>query len=247
MHAVFPRLLPAAAAARLEIAQTIAYALLPLGAALFLRAGGYYTPGGLWALHAILLVAGVMPTVLVFAWRRTLRHPHALASRFSCLQYFFRYYAILLLVSLLLIFLAGIGMGAQGMWAFIFMLLGTAVFPITRVLRGGAAPLHDPLPPQRAVRLAACHVLMFSAYTLAVATFLSGAILRANEAYPTDPTLLVLVFWLIATLLIICSLTLFVNYIGVLYKKQRIHQPLDDPPPPAAAAAAPPRFHTDSF
>jgi hypothetical protein len=59
--------------------------------------------------------------------------------------------------------------------------------------------------------------------------FLAGAIETASEPYGTDPTVLILIIWLVVAVAAFAALGRLANYAGFLYGHREEWQPIDEP------------------
>ena len=77
---------------------------------------------------------------------------------------------------------------------------------------------------------------------------ISGAVVDANEGYPTDPTALLLALWVLACMALLAGVVVSAAQWSQLFRRTGPPQPLDDLPPPTAADAAPPqRYGSEKF
>ncbi len=81
---------------------------------------------------------------------------------------------------------------------------------------------------------------------LALVGLISGAVLDANQAYPTDPTPLLLLLWMLALMAVLAGVVMGVAHWIRLFGRRQPPQPLDDEPPPAASGKGL-RFGSDKF
>ena len=236
----FPTLGARAEAADLQVRQTLALGLLPLGIAFFLMAWMSPHPpsAGLWA--------GVVLTLFLMAaqyllWHRARRRDFA---AYSTLHFLIRYALLILCPWMVWAAFQSLILATSGILP--PLLIGGLFFlyPIDRLIRERIAAR-----PQQPPRLAFAHQLcVHSQVVLGVLAFggiFTGAIIDAQEDYPTDPTMLLLFIWLVILLVLLATFLSLTARWQQLYTRDTPPQTLDDParPPPAN----PIRFGSDQF
>ena len=239
---LFPALGAGAALADVQVRQTLALGLVPLGIALLLMAAGAprWPSAGLWigagaALGGMALLEGL--------WRRS---NHGPLRGFSTVHYLVRYlFVVLCPLALWIVFGATI-LEMAGIFPPILVGLLLLVFPVSRILRErvGANPQ---LAPRTEMAHIVCQQIEMVLGTFALVGLLSGAVLDANQDYPTDPTPLLLVFWLLALIALLIGAVIGAAHWSQLYSTPRPPQPLDDSPPPAADSKIGVRFGSERF
>lgn len=224
--------------------QTLVLGLLPVGTALLLAAALLPdTPSRafLWT-----LACGMLPLLLFAAlWPRAMHR----ARRFrgaGLLHYLVRCSPAILTPALLWIAFHRVLHETAGAWPLILLAAALVLHPVTRILHETASPRLE----LARLWVRQTEVLLV---LLGILGLLSGAILDAHKDYPTDPTVLLLVLWMLGILLFVASLVLA----AIQWQHLRgglggapVPQPrlLDDPPPPPSPdAPAPLEFHTDDF
>lgn len=239
---LFPSLCAEAPLADVQVRQTLAMGFVPLGIVLLLVAAKWPEwPGpGLWA-GAASAVGGM---VLIEAlWRRS---GHRRMRCFSTIHFLVRYlFVVLCPLALWIVFGATI-LEMAGIFPPILVGLLLLVFPVSRILRErvGANPQ---LAPRTEMAHIVCQQIEMVLGIFALVGLLSGAVLDANQDYPTDPTPLLLVFWLLALIALLIGAVIGAAHWSQLYSTPRPPQPLDDPPPPAADSKIGVRFGSERF
>lgn len=241
--ALFPSLLPDAPLASLPYRQTLALALVPLGTALLLAAALLpETPSGAFlavlagGLAPLLLFAGVWPVLV----RRNRTFPGA-----GLLHYLVRCVPLLLTPALLWMAFHRVLHETAGAWPLVLLAAAFVLHPVSRIL-------HETASPRLALARLWVRQTEVLLVLLGVLGLLSGAILEAHKDYPTDPTVLLLVLWMLGILLFVATLVLS----SIQWQTLRARsvpvappQPLDDPPPggdPQTASSGI-NFHSDVF
>lgn len=237
----FPSLGSDAALADVQVRQTMAMGLVPLGIALLLMAAmapDWPTPG-LWvgagaALGGMTLVWGL--------WRRS---GHRYMRGFSTTHFLVRYLFIILCPALMWAVFGEVILDLAGWFPPALLGLLLLLYPVGRILqeRVGADPLRAPHVEMARI---VCQQLQMVLGVFALTGMLTGAVLDAQRDYPTDPTPLLLFLWLLALLAVLAGVVLAAAHWKRLFGKTRPPQPLDDPP-----SAPPPenrlRFGSDKF
>lgn len=242
---LFPALTPAAPLAWLPYRQTLALALVPLGTALLLAAA--LRPDRPTAAFVATLVGGLAPMLLFAAlWPPLVRRGRTFPGA-GLLHYLVRCIPAFLTPALLWMSFHRVLHETAGAWPLVIFAAAIVLHPAARILHEAASPrlgLARLWVRQTEVLLA----------LLGILGLLSGAILEAHKDYPTDPTVLLLVLWMIGILLCVASFVLA----SIQWQTLRARgapeipaQPIDDPDPEPDAApdpSIPPLdFHTDEF
>ena len=230
---LFPSLCAEAALADVQVRQTLAMGLVPLGIVLLLVAAKWpeWPAPGLWA-GAIAAVGGMVG--IEWLWRRS---GHRRLRGYSTFHFLVRYlFVVLCPLALWLVFGETI-LELAGILPPILMGLLLLVYPVSRILRErvGADPR---LAPRTEMAHIVCQQIEMVLGTFALVGLLSGAVLDAHKDYPTDPTPLLLVFWLLALIALLVGAVVGAAHWTRLYTTPRPPQPLDDPPPPPPADPA---------
>ena len=239
---LFPALGAEAPLADVQIRQTLALGLVPLGLALLLLAAG--APGGTAAglgvgagavLGAMALLGGL--------WRRSGRN---YLRGFSVVHYLVRYFFVVLCPLLLWMVFGDLILDLAGALPPILFGLLLLVYPAGRFSREIAGP--DPLAAPRA---GLAHVvfqqLEMVLLVFSIAGLLAGAIADANRDLPTDPYPVLIVIWLLALLALLAGAVMGFSQAAQLFRRSAPPQPLDDPPPPPPAPDRVVRFGSDRF
>ena len=240
---LFPALCPDAPLAALPYRQTLALALVPLGTALLLAAALLpETPSGAFlgvlagGLAPLALFAAVWPVLV----RRNRTFPGA-----GLLHYLARCIPLLLTPALLWLAFHRVLHETAGAWPLVLLAAAFVLHPVSRILHETASTRLE----LARLWVRQTEVLLV---LLGVLGLLSGAILEAHKDYPTDPTVLLLILWMLGILLFVATLVLS----SIQWQNLRARcvpvapqQPLDDPPPdddsPAPATTL--DFHSDEF
>ena len=238
----FPSLGAEAPLAGVQVRQTLALGLVPLGIALLLMAAGApdWPAPGLWA-GAGLVLGGMV--ALGALWRRA---GGRRLRGYSTTHFLVRYLFIVLCPVLLWIVFGKTILALAGGGPPILLGLMLLTYPAVRILRERIDA--DPARPSRLpLAYIACRQFEIALGILALAGTLTGAILDANRDYPTDPAALLIVIWLLALLAVLaCGVVGYAQ--GVAWAgPPRPPQALDDEPPPAAPPKNPLRFGSEKF
>ena len=119
------------------------------------------------------------------------------------------------------------------------------IYPVSRILRERVGP--DPMrAPHVEMAHIVCQQIEMVLGVFSLVGLVSGAILDANRDYPTDPTPLLLLLWMLALLAVLAGAVVGVAHWSRLYGKPRPPQPLDDEPPPPPPGNSL-RFGSDKF
>ncbi len=238
----FPSLGAEADLAPVQVRQTLAMGLVPLGIVLLLVAAGApeWPSAGLW-IGAALIFGGM--ALLEILWRRS-GHQHL--RGFSTTHFLIRYLFIVLCPILLWVVFGDVVLELSGIGPPILLALLLLIYPVGRILRERVGP--DPmLFPRLEMARITCQQLEMVLFVFALMGLLSGAIQDANKDYPTDPTVVILFLWLLALLAVLAASVLWGAHWIHLFGKPAPPQPLDDAPPEPAAPREPPRFGSDRF
>lgn len=224
--------------------QTLLLGLIPLGTALLLAAALY--PDAPSTAFLATLAGGMVPLLLFAAlWPWAMRRPCRFRGA-GVLHYLVRCTPAFLTPALLWLAFHRVLHETAGAWPLILIAVALVLHPVSRILHETASP-HLELAR---LWVRQTEVLLI---LLAILGLLSGAILEAHKDYPTDPTVLLLILWILGILLSVASLVLaaiqWQNLRGEIDTAYApLSQPLDDPPPPSSPAFPTPlEFHTDDF
>ena len=241
-----PLFVPLAAEAPLanvQVRQTLAFGLVPLGLSLLLMAAGApdWPAAGLWG-GAVGALGG-----MAFLWalrRRSGGHP---LRGYSVAHYFVRYFFVVLCPLLLWSVFGDVILDLAGAMPPIFLGLLLLVYPASRMLHEIVGP--DPMvAPRVEMAYIVCRQIEMVLIVFSIAGIISGAILDANRDYPTDPAPLLIVIWLLALLALLAGTILGVSHAVRLFTRSSPPQSLDDAPlPPAPSRGEGPRFGSDRF
>lgn len=238
---LFPSLCAEGGLADVQVRQTLALGLMPLGIVLLLVAAGtpeWPSPGIWFGAGATLGGMGLLWGL----WRRSARKP---LVGFSTTHFLIRYLFIVLCPVLLWIVFGDVILDLAGLGPPVLVGLMLLVYPVSRILRERSGP--DPeLSPHIEMARIVCQQIQMVLGVFAMMGLLSGVILDANRDYPTDPTPLLLLLWLLALLALLAGTVLGVAHWARLYGKRGPPQSLDDEPEPSRPRA-PPRFGSDRF
>jgi hypothetical protein len=239
---LFPSLCAETALADLQVRQTLAMGLVPLGLTLLLmaaRAPAHPSPG-LWCGA----IASLVGQLLVWGlWRRS-RRGHV--SVYSTIHFLVRYLFVVLCPAMLWVVFGATILEMAGIWPPILLGLLLLVFPVSRILRERVGP--DPMQaPHVEMAHIVCQQIEMVLGTFSFMGLISGAVLDANKDYPTDPTPLLIIFWMLALIAVLIGAVLGATHWVRLYAKPKPPQPLDDEPPPAAEPKPSLRFGSERF
>ncbi len=238
---LFPALGAEMPLAAVQVRQTLALGLVPLGLALLLMAAG--TPAwpspGLWA------GAGAVLGGMALLWGLWRRSGHQPLRGFSTTHFLVRYFFVMLCPLLLWFVFGGMVLDLSGALPPVLFGLLLLVYPAGRVLHERVGP--DPLAaPLVEMAYLVCRQIEMVLGVFGLAGLLSGAILDANRGYPTDPAPLLILLWLLALLALLAGAVMGFAHWVRLFGKPQPPQPLDDEPP-AAGSGTSSRFGSDRF
>lgn len=237
----FPTLASNAALADVQVRQTLAMGLVPLGLALLLMAAMAPDPPlpGLW-IGAALTLGGM--GLMWALWRRS---GHTYLRGYSTVHFLVRYLFVVLCPALLWTVFGEVVMDLAG-WLPPLMLAGLLLlYPVGRLLQERVGPDPTQTPGLELARVA-CRQLQIGLGSVAFAGLVTGAILDAERDYPTDPAPLLIVIWLLTLLALLGGLVLTVAQAQRLYGRPAPPPTLDDPPPPTSSKKAL-RFGSEKF
>ena len=238
---LFPALAAEAALADIQVRQTLALGLVPLGIALLLMAdtAPEWPSAGLW-IGAGAVLGGM--AIMWILWRRS---GHVHRAGYSTVHYLIRYLFIVLCPWLLWPVFGDMILDLAGGFPPICFGLLLLVYPIGRILRERVGP--DPmLAPHIEMAHIACQQIEIILFVFSLAGLVSGAVLDANRDYPTDPFPLLIVIWLLAFLTLLAGAVMGFTHWIHLYTKTAPPQPLDDAPD-ASAHTRPSRYGSERF
>jgi len=237
----FPSLGAEAALAQVQVRQTLAMGLVPLGIVVFLMAANapVWPPSGLWVGAGLIILSMLLLGIL---WRRS-GHQHL--KGYSTTHFLIRYLFIVLCPVLLWVVFGAVVLDMAGIGPPILLALLLLIYPVGRILRERVGP--DPMRVSRLeMARITCQQLQMILFVFALMGLLSGAIQDANKDYPTDPTVVLLLLWLLALLAVLAAAVLWGARWIHLFGKSDPPQPLDDAPPPTVVKDAA-RFGSDQF
>lgn len=239
---LFPSLCAEAPLADVQVRQTLAMGFIPLGIVLLLVAAKWPEwPGpSLWC-GAGLAVGGMVGIEL--AWRLS---GHRRRRCYSTFHFLVRYLFVVLCPLMLWLVFGETILEMAGSFPPILIGLLLLIFPASRILRErvGANPR---LAPRTEMAHIVCQQLEMVLGTFALVGLLSGAVLDAHKDYPTDPTPLLIIFWILALIALLIGAVIGAAHWTRLYSTSRPPQPLDDPPPPKADAKPGVHFGSERF
>ena len=240
---LFPDLVPSAPFATLPYRQTLALALIPLGTALLLAAA--LLPDTPPPAFLATLASGLSPMLLFAAlWPCLMRRGKSFRGA-GLLHYLLRCIPAFLTPALLWMAFHRVLHETAGAWPLVLFAVAIGLHPVSRILHEASSP-HLELAR---LWVRQTEVLLALLGTLGL---LSGAILEAHKDYPTDPTVLILILWMLGILLCVASLVLA----SIQWQTLRARtlpdlpeQSLDDPPPPDDPQPTTPalNFRSDEF
>ena len=237
----FPSLCAEAALADVQVRQTLALGLVPLGVVLLLIAARAPEP----PLPSLWIGLGVVFGGMGLLWGRWRRSGRRRCRGFSTAHFLIRYLFIVLCPALLWIVFGDTILEMAGIFPPILLGLLLLIYPVSRILRERAGPDPARTPHVEMARIL-CGQIEMVLGVFAFMGLVSGAVLDANRDYPTDPTPLLLLFWLLALMALLAGATIGAAHWTRLFGASRPPQSLDDDPPPAPPKN-PLRFGSDQF
>ncbi len=229
--------------ADVELRLTLAIGLLPLGIALLLMAAGLpdWPSPGLWAGLGLTL-AGM--GVLALRWKRSRGR---YLRGYSTTHFLIRYLFVILGPILLWLVFGEWVIELAGIWPPLMLALLLALYPVGRILRERSGP-NAQAAPYATTAYFICRQTQMVLLVFSLVGLISGAVVDANEGYPTDPTALLLALWVLACMALLAGVVVSAAQWSQLFRRTGPPQPLDDLPPPTAADAAPPqRYGSENF
>ncbi|HXK80064.1 MAG TPA: hypothetical protein PLB42_07810 [Kiritimatiellia bacterium] len=235
---LFPDLAASAHLADVQVRQTLALGLLPLGVAVLLMAAGFPPTG-------LAVTAGLVMALMALLWRQWWRAQRGRTRGFSTLHFLARYFFVAACPVLLWLVFGGTILELTGAFPPILLALLLAIHPVGLILRARSGP--DPsLSPRNELARIICQQTEMVLLVLALAGLLSGAVLDANRDYPTEPLPLLIAIWLLAVVVLVAGVVTSYAHASQLRGHPGPPQPLDDPPP-APPADQPARYGSDRF
>lgn len=238
---LFPSLGAETALADVQMRQTLALGLVPLGLVLLLFAAAApdAPPWSVWVAGGLAL-GGL--AVLAGMWRRAGRR---YLRGYSTTHFLIRYLFVILCPLLLWIVFGRTILELGGLFRPLLLALLLLLYPAGRILQERVGP--DPTAvPRFAMAYLVCQQIQMVLLVVALVGLLTGVVLDANRDYPTDPTPLLLFLWLLALLALLAGIVLTVAQWHRLFGQRQPPQSLDDPPPPSPPASRL-RFGSDRF
>ena len=233
---LFPSLGAETALADVQMRQTLALGLVPLGLVLLLFAAAApdAPPWSVWVAGGLAL-GGL--AVLAGMWRRAGRR---YLRGYSTTHFLIRYLFVILCPLLLWIVFGRTILELGGLFPPLLLALLLLLYPAGRILQERVGP--DPTAvPRFAMAYLVCQQIQMVLLVVALVGLLTGVVLDANRDYPTDPTPLLLFLWLLALLALLAGIVLTVAQWHRLFGQRQPPQSLDDPPPPSPPARIPRR------
>ena len=238
----FASLGAAAALADLQLRQTLAMGLVPLGIALLLMAAGApeWPSPALWT-GAVTALAGM--ALLWGLWRKS---GQRYLRGYSTTHFLVRYLFIVLCPVLLWIVFGEVILAMGGVFPPVLLGLLLLIYPASRILRERVG-LDPTQAPHAEMAYLICRQIEIVLFAVAVMGLLSGAILDANRDYPTDPTPLLILLWILGFMAVLAGVVMGTAHWARLFGRRNPPQPLDDEPPPSKPPKSPLRFGSDRF
>ncbi len=232
-----------APAADVQYRQTLVMGLLPIGLAVFLVALSLplLPPPGIWiGLAGTIVLMGAFMLLRKWAERREW-------AGFSIIHFLVRYALAVISVYLIWSILPAALHETSGAMPFILLLLLLLLYPLGRILHELAL---SGTAASRGLEMVyiLCRYLSGLLLLFAVLGLLSGSILEAHKDYPTDPTLLLLLLWVVGFVCVLWMAVLICVQWARLFPDMKILEPhaLDDPAP-ADDHPTPPAHRTIHF
>ena len=239
---LFPALGAESPLAAVQLRQTLALGLVPLGLGLLLLAAVApdWPPAGLW------LGTGAVPAgmaTLWILWRRAARNR---LYGYSTAHFLVRYLFVVLCPALLWFAFGATMLDLAGALPPILFGLLLVIHPVGRILHARVGP-----DPQGAPRLEMAYILCrqieMVLLVFSLAGLLSGTIVEANRDYPTDPFPVLVAIWLLALLGLLAGAVMGFAHWAQLFRRRKPPQTLDDPAPPPPDPDRVVRFGSDRF
>lgn len=238
----FPSLGSDAALADIQVRQTLAMGLVPLGIVLLLAAAG--APD--WPSPGIWIGTGATLGGMALLWGLWRRSGHRYLRGYSTTHFLVRYLFVILCPVLLWIVFGEVIVELAGIFPPLLMALLLLLYPVGRILRERVGP--DPLQtPHIEMARIICQQIEMVLFVFAIIGILSGAVLDAQRDLPTDPTPLLLFFWVLALLAVLAGVVLATAHWQHLFGRRNAPQPLDDAPPPPKSGKPPLHFGSEKF
>ena len=222
---LFPSLGAEASLADVQVRQTLAMGLVPMGIAglLIAMTAPNWPPVGLW------LGMGVGLGGMAMLWRLWRRSAGRYLRGFSTAHFAVRYLFLVLCPGLMWAVYGDTVLDISGPLPPILVGLLLVIYPVGRILRERIGP-----DPSQTPRLEMVHILCQQVegvlVIIAVIGILTGAILDANKDLPTDPTAVLIFLWMLAVLSVLGAAVLVAAHWIRLFGKVDHPQPLDDAP-----------------
>lgn len=223
----FPSLGAGAPLAAVQLRQTLALGLVPLGIALLLMAAESpdWPSPGLWTGAGLVLGGmGLLGGLFRKSGRRHLRG-------YSTTHFLVRYLFIVLCPALLWVVFGPTILALAGALPPILLGLMLLTYPAGRILRE-RAEVSPTRTPHIETAYIACRQTEIGLGILALAGTVSGAILDANRDYPTDPAPVLILIWVLAVLAVLACVVLGFAQGSDRFGPSRPPQALDDESPP---------------
>ncbi len=230
---LFPSLSAEASLADVQVRQTLAMGLVPMGIAGLLIAVTVprWPPVGLWLGTVIGLGA------MVGLWRFWHRSGGRYLRGFSTLHFAVRYLLLVLCPGLLWTVYGDTVLDISGVFPPILVGLLLLIYPVGRILREQIGP--DPAQtPRLEMAFILCQQAEMVLAVIAVIGILTGSILDANKDVPSDPTALLIFLWMLAVLAVLGAAVLVAAHWIRLFGKVDHPQSLDDAPPKTESKTA---------
>ena len=223
---LFPSLSSEASLADLQVRQTLAMGLVPMGIAGLMVALTVpdWPPPGLW------LGAGTGLAAMAVLWRLFRRSGGRYQRGFSTLHFSVRYLFLILCPGLMWTVYGRNVLDISGPLPPVLVGLLLLIYPVGRILREQIGP--DPAQcPRLEMLCILCQQVEMVLAVIAVIGIVTGAILDANQDVPSDPTALLILLWMFAVLAVLGAAVLVAAHWIRLFGRVDHPQPLDDPPP----------------
>ena len=223
---LFPSLSSEASHADLQVRQTLAMGLVPMGIAGLMVAltAPAWPPIGLW------LGTGTGLAAMAALWNLFRRSGGRYQRGFSAFHFAVRYLFLILCPGLMWTVYGNNVLDISGLLPPVLVGLLLLVYPVGRILREQIGP--DPAQSPRLEMLCIlCQQVEMALAVIAVIGIVTGAVLDANKDVPSDPTALLILLWMFAVLAVLGAAVLVAAHWIRLFGRVDHPQPLDDPPP----------------